>query len=78
MRRVFDISSLSCLSGSSFILSFGMFHFTDSTPNQTTLKQEPGRNHRTSTGGETLEGISITIEKAAEVSQTKNWNATRQ
>ena len=33
---------------------------TDSTSNQTTLKQIPGRDHRTSTGQEMLEGIYIT------------------
>ena len=52
----------------------------DSTPNQTTLKQRPGRDHRTSTGQEMLEGIKLTsqIERATEESQTKNWDAKRQ
>ena len=32
---------------------------TDSTPNQTTLKQRPGRDHRTRKGQGTLEAIGI-------------------
>ena len=32
---------------------------TDSTPNQTTLKLRPGRDHRSSTRQEMLEGINI-------------------
>ena len=32
---------------------------TDSTPNNTTLKQRPGRDHRTSTDHEMLEGINV-------------------
>ena len=32
----------------------------DSTPNQTTYKQRSGRDHRTSTEYEMLDGISIT------------------
>ena len=46
---------------------------TDSTSDQTTLKRRPGGDLRLSTGQETLE-----IVKAAEVSQTKNWDSTRQ
>ena len=53
---------------------------TDSTPNQTTPKQIDLAEikKKTSTRQETLEGISVTDEQAAEVSKTKNWDATRQ
>ena len=34
--------------------------YRDAILNQTTLKQRPGRDHRPSTGQETLEGISTT------------------
>ena len=43
------------------------------------LKQRPGRDHRLSTGQKTLEvTIASQIKEAAEVSQTKNWDATQQ
>ena len=32
---------------------------TDSTPNQTTLKQRPGPDHITSTGQEVMKGINV-------------------
>ena len=37
---------------------------TDSTSNQTTIKQRPGRDHRTSTGQKMMEGINITDQES--------------